>query len=65
MQPNNIMPYNIRKVKGGYKVCKKHGNKKCMPGKSVTRKKAQARIIAASINESFNEAVERILKTFI
>ena len=59
------MPYNIRKVKGGYKVCKKIGDKKCMPGKSATRKMAKKRIIAASINESFNEAVDRILKTFI
>jgi len=56
------MPYSIRKVKGGYKVCKKVGDRKCMPGKSVTRKKAKARIIAASINESFDEAVNKILK---
>ena len=59
------MPYNIRKVKGGYKVCKKFGNKKCMPGKSKTHKMAQKRIIAASLNESFNEAVDRLLRTFI
>jgi len=57
------MPYNIRKVKGGYKVCKKIGNKKCMPGKSATREMAKKRIIAASINESFNDAINRILKT--
>ena len=55
------MPYNIRKVKGGYKVCKKVGDKKCMPGKSKTLKKAKARIIAAHINESFNDVVNRIL----
>ena len=59
------MPYNIRKVKGGFKVCKKLRNKKCMPGKSKSRKIAQKRIIAASLNESFNEAVTRLLKTFI
>ena len=59
------MPYDIRKVKGGYKVCKKIGDKKCMPGKSVTKAKAKARIFAAHMNESFNDAVNRILKTII
>jgi hypothetical protein len=59
------MPYDIKKIKGGYIVCKKYGNKKCMPGKSKSHKIAQKRIIAANLNESFNQTVNRILKTFI
>jgi hypothetical protein len=57
------MPYNIKKTKGGYKVCKKVGDKKCLPGKSKSRKKAQKRIAAVYMNESFNDFVNRILKT--
>ena len=57
------MPYNIRKTSGGYKVCKKVGDKKCLPGKSASRKKAQKRIAAVYINENFNQAVERILNS--
>jgi len=59
------MPYNIRKIKGGYKVCKKIGDKKCLPGKSASKSKAQKRIAAVYVNESFDEAVARFLKTFI
>jgi len=36
-----------------------------MPGKSVTRAKAKARIYAAHMNENFNDTVNRILKTLI
>jgi hypothetical protein len=57
------MPYSIHKVKGGFKVCKKTGDKKCLPGKSASRKKAQKRIAAVHINENFNQAVERILNS--
>lgn len=59
------MPYNIKKVKSGYKVCKKVGNKKCLPGKSVSKKKAQKRIAAVYMNENFDQAVQRLLRTLI
>lgn len=59
------MPWVIKKASsGGYKVCKKHGDKKCMHGKSDTHKMAQKRIIAASLNESFNDVVNKLLKKF-
>jgi hypothetical protein len=64
-KPNNIMPYNIRKVKGGFKVCKKVGDKKCLPGKSVSKKKAQKRIAAVYMNESFDALVQRILSELL
>jgi hypothetical protein len=59
------MPYNIKKIKSGYKVCKKTGDKKCLPGKSATHTKAQKRIAAVYANESFDETVQRFLRTFV
>jgi hypothetical protein len=60
------MPYNIRKTSKGYKVCKKVGNKKCLPGASVSKEKAQKRIAAVYANESyeFDAFVKSILKKF-
>jgi hypothetical protein len=57
------MPYNIKKQEGGYKVCKKIGNKKCLPGKSKSKAMAQKRIAAVHMNESFNGRVDGILKS--
>ena len=57
------MPYNIHKTKGGFKVCKKVGDKKCLPGKSKSKKMAQKRIAAVHFNESFNQNINRLLKT--
>jgi hypothetical protein len=59
------MPYNIKKIKSGYKVCKKIGNKKCLPGKSKNKQMALKRIAAVHMNENFNVTVERLLKTFM
>ena len=58
------MPWNIKKSTGGYKVCKKIGNKKCLPGKSKSRKQAQKRIAAIYVNEKFDQVVERFLRNF-
>lgn len=60
------MPYNIRKASKGYKVCKKVGDKKCLPGTSASKEKAQKRIAAVYANESyeFDVFVESLLKKF-
>lgn len=66
MQQSNLvnnMPYNIRKQGSEFKVCKKIGNKKCLPGKSKSKAMAQKRIAAIHMNESFNERVDKILKS--
>jgi len=64
------MPYNIQKSTSGYKVrYKKGGKMHTVPGASKSKEKARKRIAAIEINkhmhESFNEAVDRILKTLI
>ena len=59
------MPYNIRKVTGGYKVCKKFGDRKCLPGKSKSKEMAKKRITAVSMNENFDQIVNDLLKTLI
>ena len=56
------MPYNIKKSSSGYKVCKKKGDKKCLPGKSKSKSMAQKRIAAVYANESFDQTVNNILK---
>jgi hypothetical protein len=57
------MPYNIKKQGSDFKVCKKIGNKKCLPGKSKSKAMAQKRITAIHMNESFNQRVDSILKS--
>ena len=45
------MPYIIKKVKNGYKVCKnKPNDKSCLVGSSVSRDMAQRRIRAILYN---------------
>ncbi len=55
------MPYNVRKKKGGYKVCKPTG--KCFSKKTMTKGQAekQRRALYANVEESFNQLVERLL----
>ena len=46
------MPYQISKVKGGFKVCKKSNPKKCFSKKPLTKTKAQKQKIAMIISEN-------------
>lgn len=60
------MPYTIKKVQNGFKVCKKVGDKKCFSNKPLTKKKAieQERAILANTHEKsskFNSLVNNIL----
>jgi len=48
------MPYKIKKVKGGYKVCKKLGKKKCFSHKPLSKEKAKAQMYAMIKNESID-----------
>jgi len=64
------MPYNIQKSKAGYKVrYKKGGKMHTVPGASTSKEKARKRIAAIEISkhahESFNQVVEKLLKTLI
>lgn len=67
------MPYTIKKVKGGYKACKKKGNK-CFSKKPLSKKQAVKQIgaIASSEkrsketkNESFDSLVNTLLSQYI
>jgi hypothetical protein len=65
------MPYTIKKVKGGYKACKKKGGK-CFSKKPFkTRKEASKQIGAISSseketqNESFDNLVNQLLGTYV
>lgn len=44
------MPYKIKKVKGGYKVCKKHGDK-CFSKKALPKGRAVSQMRALYVNE--------------
>lgn len=48
------MPYNLKKFKGGYKVCKKNGSK-CFSKKPMPKARAERQIAALHINT--NESV--------
>jgi len=59
------MPYKIKKVKGGYKVCKKRGSK-CFSKKPFpSKKKAIAQMAAIRINESQKNNLLEILNELI
>lgn len=67
------MPYTVKKVKGGYKACKKKGGK-CFSKKPLTKKKAVKQIgaIASSEkrqketkNESFDSIVNTLLSKYL
>lgn len=51
------MPYKIKRTKGGYKVCKKYGSKKCFSKKSLSKKKAKAQLRAIGYY-SHNESID-------
>lgn len=60
------MPYTIKKVEGGYKVCKKVEDKKCFSNKPLSKKKAieQERAILANTHENsskFDKLINIIL----
>lgn len=44
------MPYAIKRVKGGYKVCKRDGARKCFSKKPLAQKKAKKQLAAMVIN---------------
>lgn len=46
------MPYIIKKVKDGYKVCKESNKKECYSKKGLPLKRAQKQKIAIQISES-------------
>ena len=45
------MPYQIKPVKGGFKVCKKDNPNKCFSKKPLTKKRAVKQVQAIIINE--------------
>lgn len=58
------MPYKIRKVKGGYKVCKKNENK-CFSKKPMKKSEAKKQMRAIQANESFDELVNGLLHKYL
>lgn len=59
------MPYKIKKVNGGYKVCKKRGSK-CFSKKPFpTKKKAIAQMAAIRINELKENSLIEILNGLV
>jgi hypothetical protein len=53
---NKFMPYDLRKFKGGYKVCKKNGSK-CFSKKPMPKARAERQIAALHINTNESVAV--------
>ena len=59
------MPYTIKKIKNGYKVCKKRGSK-CFSKKPFrTKKEAIAQMAAIRINESSKINLAELLRELI
>jgi hypothetical protein len=60
------MPYKIKKINGGYKVCKTSG--KCFSKKPLSKKTAVAQRAAIAINSyesskiSLNKLIEDVLR---
>ena len=50
------MPYNLKKYKSGYKVCKKNSSK-CFSKKPLTKQKAENQMKALYANESMHEGL--------
>lgn len=48
------MPYKLKKVGSGYKVCKKHGKQKCFSKKSLPKSRAVAQMKAMIVNEKLS-----------
>ena len=45
------MPYVIKKVKDGFKVCKKNEPNKCFSNKGIPKKRAEKQMKAIQISE--------------
>lgn len=58
------MPFKVTKKDGGYKVCKPSG--KCFSKKTMSKQqaKSQQRAMYANYEESFDQAVDRLLREF-
>lgn len=62
------MPYKIKKTKGGYKVCKKRGNK-CFSKKPLPKEKAKAQLSAIGLHThesktiSLQNLIEEVLQS--
>lgn len=54
------MPYELRKFKGGYKVCKKDSDK-CFSNDPMSKEKAEDQMAALYANESFKARIDNIL----
>lgn len=46
------MPYKIKKVKDGFKVCKKDDESVCFSKKPLTKEKAKKQMAALYLNEN-------------
>lgn len=57
------MPYKLKKSGPGWKVCKKSGGK-CFSKKPLSRARATSQMAAIYANESFDQAVARILHEY-
>jgi dissimilatory sulfite reductase (desulfoviridin) alpha/beta subunit len=53
------MPYRLKKIKSGYKVCKPSG--KCFSKKPLSLKKAKKQLTALHINTNENMFVKLVL----
>lgn len=59
------MPYTLKKIKGGYKVCKKRGSK-CFSKKPFrTKKEAIAQMAAIRINETSKINLAELLSKLV
>ena len=56
------MPYILRKIKDGYKVCKKNEPKKCFSKKPLTKEKATRQMKAIYANEESDDELDGGLK---
>lgn len=54
------MPYEIKKFKDGYKVCKK-GGKKCFSNKPIPKDRAEAQMRALYASESLETKLHSVL----
>lgn len=55
------MPYFQKKVKGGYKVCKKTNPKKCFSKKPLSKRRVKAQMYAMIKNESTGINLQQII----
>lgn len=53
------MPYTVKKVDDGFKVCKKDDLKKCFSKRPMSKRKAEKQKLAIVINESFKKMLNK------